>query len=117
MKFLANENFPLPSIAFLRSSGFEVISIADNYSGSSDEQVLNLAIENDLIVLTFDRDYGELLFKYRMMSVRGVVYFRDKGKYPAQAGETLVDYMNQGLELNNFFTVFDSGGARQRKLR
>ncbi len=42
---------------------------------------------------------------------------RDKKKYPSKAGETLVDYMNQGLELNNFFTVFDSGGARQRKLR
>ena len=65
MKFLANENFPFPSIKFLREKGFEVISISEELSGVSDEEVLQKASLENLIILTFDRDYGELIFKYR----------------------------------------------------
>jgi len=38
MKFLANENFPFPSIKFLRNKGFDVISISEELSGISDKK-------------------------------------------------------------------------------
>lgn len=117
MQFLANENFPKPSISLLREMGFYAISVAEDFLGLTDEQVLSTAVQNDLVVLTFDRDYGELLFRYRMLSVAGVVYFRDVGQNPSSAGEALKSYLNEGRKLENFFTVFDSGGVRQRKIR
>ncbi len=38
MIFLANENFPFPSIQILRDTGFNVESIGEKYSGISDEK-------------------------------------------------------------------------------
>ncbi len=76
MKFLANENFPYPSIKILRDNDLEVFSIGEESGGISDIEVLNRAVIEDLIILTFDRDYGELLFKYRLDPPPAVVYFR-----------------------------------------
>lgn len=41
--FLANENFPFPSIALLREQGYMVESIGETYHGISDEEVLQIA--------------------------------------------------------------------------
>ena len=43
MKFLANENYPKPSIVFLRNKGFEVKSIQEGYGGIPDEEVVAIA--------------------------------------------------------------------------
>lgn len=56
MKFLANENFPSPSVIFLREKGWKVISIAEKYQGISDQEVMSIAAENDLTILTHDSD-------------------------------------------------------------
>jgi len=80
MRFLANENFPFPSIKILREKGFEVISISETLSGISDEEILRKASLENLIILTFDRDYGELIFKYQKENLPAVVYFRTKGQ-------------------------------------
>ena len=75
MKFLANENFPGPSVTYLREKGFDVESISEKYSGISDEEVVEIAIRERRIILTFDSDYGEILFKYSLPDPPSVVYF------------------------------------------
>ncbi|MCW5911647.1 MAG: DUF5615 family PIN-like protein [Cyclobacteriaceae bacterium] len=57
MRFLANENFPFPSIQTLRSKGFEVLSILQSHPGISDVEVISLAQKTSSVVLTFDKDY------------------------------------------------------------
>ena len=106
MKFLANEKFPYPSIKILRDNGLEVYSIGEESSGISDEIVLNRAVIENLIILTFDRDYGELIFKYRLDTPPAVIYFRNKGKVPTDAAAILLDLLqNQDLIIENVFTV------------
>jgi predicted nuclease of predicted toxin-antitoxin system len=61
--FLANENFPRPSTIILRENGFIIKSVQEDYSGISDLEVMKIALELNLIILTFDSDYGELIFK------------------------------------------------------
>jgi predicted nuclease of predicted toxin-antitoxin system len=118
MKFLANENFPYPSIKVLRDNGLEVYSIGEESSGISDEVVLKRAVLEDLIILTFDRDYGELLFKYRLDPPPAIVYFRNKGKVPSDAATMLLEILqNQDLVIQDMFTVISEDGIRQRKLR
>jgi len=63
MKFLANENIPFPSIDFLLESGQDIISIARKYPGVTDEEVMQLAIDQNRTIITLDSDYGELIFK------------------------------------------------------
>ena len=62
--FLANENFPLPGINLLRKQGYTVISIQEESPSISDIEVIEIAIARNLIILTFDKDYGELIFRY-----------------------------------------------------
>ena len=117
MRFLANENYPYPSILLLRKNGLEVISISENWSGISDEEVLSKAVDENLIILTFDRDYGELLFKYKRESPPAVIYYRIKGKTPQDAAIILFDLLdNQSIMIDNYFTVIEENAIRQRKL-
>jgi len=113
--FSANENFPRPSILFLREKGYDVISIQENYQGISDNNVFKIAREQNLIILTFDRDYGELIFRYAVENPPSVVYFRSKGDRPLFVGEILHDLLvSNQIDISAAFTVIDKSSIRQR---
>ena len=76
MDFLANENFPLLSARLLREAGHRVVSIIQEAPGSKDEDILKRAHAERLIILTFDRDYGELIYRHQALPPVGIVYFR-----------------------------------------
>ncbi len=116
MRFLANENFPIPSILYLRAHGYEVISISETWSDASDEEVLAKAVEKALIILTFDRDYGTLIFRYQLTAPPAVVYFRMKGQTPDVAAKILLSNLEEGLKIEGYFTVIEAAGIRQREL-
>ena len=61
MKFLADENFPAPSIKLLRTKGYEILSVSESFPGITDFEVIQKAKANDSIILTFDKDYGEIM--------------------------------------------------------
>lgn len=47
MKILANENFPKSSVLFLQSMGYDIKSIGMDNSGISDNEVMNIAIDQN----------------------------------------------------------------------
>jgi len=107
--FLANENFPCPSTKILRKNGFIIKSIQEDSPGISDPEVMQIAIELNLIILTFDSDYGELIFKYAKDNPPGVVYFREKGNHPEFAALSLISVLaNRDIVLPGAFTVIEA---------
>jgi predicted nuclease of predicted toxin-antitoxin system len=64
MQLLANENFPLVSVQLLRQANYDVASITEDSPGIEDPEVLARAVDEQRIILTFDRDYGELIFRF-----------------------------------------------------
>ena len=64
MKLLANENFPRTSVLLLRELNYDVTSIGEDNSGISDKAVMKIAENEQRIILTFDRDYGELIYRH-----------------------------------------------------
>jgi predicted nuclease of predicted toxin-antitoxin system len=60
---LANENFPVPAVRKLRAAGIDVVAVADAMPAASDAEVLAFARQQGRWIVTFDRDYGELVFK------------------------------------------------------
>ncbi|MGK7926452.1 MAG: DUF5615 family PIN-like protein [Spirulina sp.] len=63
MQFLANENFPRMSILRLRELGYNVASCSEDAPEAPDEDVLARAVREERFLLTFDRDYGELIYR------------------------------------------------------
>jgi predicted nuclease of predicted toxin-antitoxin system len=113
--FLANENFPRPSVLFLRGNGVNIKSIQELHSGLPDDAVIKMAKDEELIILTLDRDYGELIFRYAMEFPPAVVYFRNKGKGPEFVGQQLYYLLSeQIIDFSNAFTVIDETNIRQR---
>lgn len=75
-RFLADENFPPAGIGLLRSAGHDVAAIREDAASASDPAVLARAVREQRILLTFDRDHGELIFRRSHPAPLGVVYFR-----------------------------------------
>ncbi len=113
--FLANENFPKPSIDILRNKGFLVTSIQEQMPGISDKDVIEIAVKENLIILTFDKDYGEIIFKHAAKSPPAVIFFREKGSSPQFAATILLSIINsQNIQFQNSFTVIERQNIRQR---
>lgn len=62
IRLLANENFPGPAIRLLRERGIDVVWVAERMPAATDAEVLACARAEGRWLLTFDRDYGELVF-------------------------------------------------------
>ena len=60
---MADENFPRPALEALRNAGCEIFSVAEECPGISDEEVTVLCSDGKRILLTFDKDFGELIFR------------------------------------------------------
>jgi predicted nuclease of predicted toxin-antitoxin system len=76
MRFLANENFPLDAVEALRQQGHNVVWIRTESPGIADPEVLHRAQIEDRILLTFDKDFGELAFRSKLPAANGIILFR-----------------------------------------
>jgi predicted nuclease of predicted toxin-antitoxin system len=72
MRFLADENFPRPALEALRKAGWDVSSIAENCPGISDDEVIALCADQERVLLTFDKDFGELVFRRGLPAARSL---------------------------------------------
>lgn len=73
MKWLADENLPAASVHALRNAGWDVLHVRDELAGIPDVEVLLLAEREKRALLTFDRDFGELVFRRGMAAPEAVV--------------------------------------------
>jgi predicted nuclease of predicted toxin-antitoxin system len=90
MRILADENIPHGMIAALRAAGHEVTSISETAPQSSDERVLAFAVENSLVLLTFDSDFGRMIFAEGYRPPPGIIYLRSPPPTPAAAIERVL---------------------------
>ena len=59
----------------MRQDGHEVIAIAETAPGRADDAVLAIAVQENALLLTEDKDFGELVFRLRLLAT-GIVLFR-----------------------------------------
>ena len=64
MRLLANENFPLRAVEALRLAGEDVVWVRTESPGISDHDVLARAVSEDRVLITFDKDFGELAVRH-----------------------------------------------------
>jgi predicted nuclease of predicted toxin-antitoxin system len=114
MNILADESVDQPIMNRLRQDSHPILSIAELEPSISDEAVLALANQHASVLLTADRDFGELVFRQHR-DAAGVILIRLAGLSPA-AKAMLVStvFRTHGTELLNAFTVISPGMVRIR---
>lgn len=117
MRLLADENVPLASVDHLAAAGHDIYSVARSAGGSPDESVLTRTTTERRVPLTFDRDFGELIYRRSVIGEPGVVFFRLVPRSPLEPAELLLAALAMpDLRLDGFFTVLDRYHIRQRPL-
>ncbi|MCD6484647.1 MAG: DUF5615 family PIN-like protein [Candidatus Odinarchaeota archaeon] len=75
MKFLADENIPLKVVKELEKIDVDILSISLLYPGITDLEVTKIAREQQRIIITFDKDFGHLIFRENY-KVPGIILLR-----------------------------------------
>jgi predicted nuclease of predicted toxin-antitoxin system len=86
MRFLANENFPGAAVTALGAAGHDVVGVRIAAPGMTDPDVLAWAAREERILLTFDKDFGELARGSALPRTCGVVLLRTPMPRAVSAG-------------------------------
>ncbi len=116
LRILANENFPGPLIRELRRRGHDVASVKESMRGAGDRDVLARAQEESRLVVTFDKDFGELAYRFGLPASSGVILFRLSGSDPEIDNARALAALESGIEWSGFFAVVSDDRIRVRPL-
>jgi len=116
MRFLANENFPFDAVDSLRQHGHDVVWIRTEAPGISDPEVLHFAQTEERILLTFDKDFGELAFRSKLPSSVGVILFRFKASSSQAIAEQVIKVISARDDWSGHFSVVEEDKIRMRKI-
>ena len=116
MKFLLNENID-PKLAHgLRAKGCDATSIRELFPGAADEAVLQMAVAEERILVTHDKDFGELAFHRGLPAQCGVVLFRITITDFDAALEFMLQTILGGGDWSGHFFVVERHRIRRRPL-
>jgi predicted nuclease of predicted toxin-antitoxin system len=114
MNLAADESVDRQVVESLRKENHVIWYIADIDPGTSDDNVLVVANRHGALLLTADKDFGELVYRQRRVT-GGVVLTRLAGQSQAQKAQTVVSAFKQhGSELTGAFTVITPTRIRIR---
>ena len=115
MKIVADESIDKQIVDRLRSDGHDVVFIAELDPGIEDEAVLLRSRESNSVLLTADKDFGELVFRQRLLH-SGIVLIRLAGLKPETKAELVVTAFAQHADdLRLGFAVLSRRALRLRK--
>jgi len=112
LRILANENVPFDVIEALRTDGHDVTWIREVTPGSSDSDVLALAERELRMLLTFDKDFGELAFRGPFSAKCGIVLARLRPTSPAALARRVKVALSSRSDWTGHFSVIEDGRIR-----
>lgn len=114
VRFLADESCDFAVVRALRADGHDVLAVGAFQQRSLDLEVMELALAEDRILLTEDKDFGRLAFAAHT-DTPGVILIR----FPASARGSLAASVQRlvvehGPRLTKAFVVLRPGATRIR---
>lgn len=103
MKFITDENLGIKVPKYLKGLGFEVISAIEVALSKPDTDILRLANKENRILLTTDKDFGELVFKDKLVH-SGVILLRLKDESVENKKKVLIRELTSGKKFEGKFT-------------
>ena len=116
MQLLANENMPRLTVEALRAAGHDVVWARTDMAGSGDEEILSRAQTDGRILLTPDKDFGDLAFHAGLPATCGIILIRlAKLSLDATVNRT-VQVIATRTDWAGNFSVVDERRIRMRPL-
>jgi predicted nuclease of predicted toxin-antitoxin system len=113
MNLLADESVERQVVQRLRRDGHEVLYVAEMEPGITDEAVLKRANELAALLVTADKDFGELVFREGRLSSGGVLLIRLAGLSAEMKSQVVSDaFREHASEFPNCFSVISPGRVR-----
>lgn len=116
MRFLANENVPMALVELLAVRGHDVGWIRRDSPGAKDPDVLRRSVAESRVLITFDKDFGELVFRSGANASSGVILLRLKGSTPESLAEACARAIESRPDWAGQFSVIEPGRIRMIRL-
>ncbi len=116
MKFLVDESTGLKVAEFLRKNGHDVLFVTEAMPQSDDQTILAKAKQDKRILVTNDKDFGELVFRSGEVS-HGVILFRLSDERAANRVRVIKTVLQKyASRLANHFSVATETEIRIRPI-
>ncbi len=112
MRFLVDESSDRLLANLIRWAGYDTIFVGDVMPTASDEEVLDSAEKENRVLITDDRDFGELILRFNRPT-SGVIFLRTLTTNPEKRFEMVKDILDKA---NGKFIVVREGRIRIKRL-
>jgi len=116
MKLLADENIPASVVRALHDDGYDIMWIRTEAPGIPDVEVMRLAYQKNRIILTYDKDFGELAVKDKIYPSWGIILFRLPQKNPDWIAGYIREVISSRRDWEGHFSVVEEEKIRMRPL-
>ena len=109
-------SFVFSAVRTLREAGYDVAAAVEIMPGASDQRILELAADEQCILLTEDKDFGEWVFSHGRRT-NGLILIRFTGGQRSKMTEALLQIiLEHETELSKSYVVLEPGRARIRTI-
>jgi predicted nuclease of predicted toxin-antitoxin system len=116
LKFLIDVGVGRAVEQFLEQQGYEVKTVRSLDSRMPDIDIIRLAVQEERLIMTMDKDFGELVYHLRMPHC-GVLLLRLENATGAEKVQIVANLLaNYSSQLANHFAVFQNNRLRIRKI-
>lgn len=118
MNLVADESVDQEIVRRLRADGHDVLYIAEVEPSISDSSVFDKANETSALLITADKDFGEIVFRDKRLVSDGVVLIRLTGLSASAKAEIVSrTFQKHDADLINRFSVYNTGGHQNKILK
>ena len=117
MLLCANENLPEACVVALRQAGHDVLWIREAAPGASDTVVLARAQAEKRLLITFDKDFGDLVFHRGLAASHGIVLFRIYQPSAAVLARRIAAILGSRTDWSGQYSVAEEYSIRMRPLQ
>lgn len=116
VRILANENVPGEAVKALREKAHDVAWACEDAPGSSDILILARARGEERILITFDKDFGELALRFGLPASSGIILFRLRPAPPSHVAGMIAGVIDSRTDWAGHFPVIEEGRIRMTPL-
>jgi predicted nuclease of predicted toxin-antitoxin system len=109
LRLLADENLHPVTVRHLRAAGYDVEWVKQTCPGAQDEDILSRPDIGEFVLVTLDRDFGDLIFRQGFPTPRAILYSRLSRANPQAIADRVATLIERGVAENHMTTITAQG--------